>query len=266
MRRSLGVILDRSLPDLPKLDADLIRATLGLDAECQFPLLKDRLNWAGMRSERAERTMSRRLDDATTLLAQSQLSRAAERDPNQDDDWYLSSLNALLRFEGDTISLMETRRLVATRPGIRDVEVAWGSTRPPGAESVDAMRVEIMYGGEIQQETVQSTPSLWHGTLRLSRELGAGDVHEFRTHVRDLAQAEPYYIVTPTRRVDRFELRLKFDHDWRPKRICRLDGTLARFARDWPLEPELLVPDEIGEVTTSFMALRRGRSYGLLWT
>lgn len=264
-RAKLREQVDNLAPQLPNHTAELIRTALGIHPDYSYSTLGERLDCLERSAGRGRRTLLRRLDGALQLLAECQLEAAAGKDPNRDDDWYLSYLSSLIRFSGDRLSLMETRRLTATRDGVREIEIAWSSARPAGLEDTAGMGVEIMYGGEIDPGSVQSSGARWRGRMRLPRELAAGETYEYRTLVDDLAMAQPYYLVTPTRRIDRFEARIKFSVDSVPQRIYRLDGVFARFAEDMPTEDARLHPDSIGEVVAHFTALRRGCSYGFRW-
>lgn len=252
-------------PALSNPNALLVRTALGVHPDYPFSTLQSRLGALNHKADRGSRTLMRRLDGALLLLAEHQLANATGKDPNQEDEWYLSYLSALLRFNGERLSLMETRRLTALRGGVRHIPIAWASARPSGTECHPGISVEITYGGQIDPDSVETSGALWKGTVRLPRELAAGETHEYLTSVEDLAIAQPYYLVTPTRRIDRFEARIKFSTDAVPQRIYRLDGVLARFAEAIPSDDYRLEVDSIGEVVATFTALRKGLSYGIRW-
>lgn len=252
-------------PRLSESTAQLINVALAIPKDYRHTTLSGRLSRLESDVKLSSRTLLRRLDGAMQLLAEQQLEAAAGKDPNREDDWYLSSLTTVLRIDGDRLTLMETRELTALRDGVQEIEIAWSSARPMGMENAANMGVQIVFGGVIDQGSVQTSGVRWRGRMRLSRQLAAGETAEYCTLVEDMAAAQPYYLVTPTRRIDRFEARVKFPTDKVPSQIYRLDGVFARFAEEIPAEEYRVMPDSIGEVVAQFTALRRGRSYGVRW-
>ncbi len=254
----------RGLPPSSRLAAE---AALATDPECQFRFLKDRMGWLAMRLDRDPRTATRRADDGLRLLGEQLLLTRSENTHDEGSDfapegWFINTLGSVLILSDGAVTLMETRRMTAT-DDLTEVTVSWSVPRPPG-ERVAPVEVDLLYGGQLVRNDDLSTAGLWSGRIRLAKPLVAGDEHEYSVRISTDRWVRPYYIVTPLRRTDEFDVRVKFSAGV-PARVWRVEGVPSRFVDENTGHGDILTPDEVGEVAVSFPGLRRGLSYGVRW-
>jgi hypothetical protein len=258
---------------VPELPADLrlaVQAALGLPPASQSRFLRERMAWLGAQLDRDPRTAMRRVESGLMLLAERLLShpeRVLARDNvYAPDGWYVDLLRATFMMHVDPVQLLETRRITATRDGLEHLTVSWSV---PAGDPAHAgqVAVEMHYGGELVRDDASSTAAYWSCAIRLPRALAAGERHEYQVRVTSLPRAllRPYYVLTPYRRFDEFELRAKFDPDRPPELVWGLDGVPFQLVDESQPVGELLDPDPVGEVVSRFNNLRQGLSYGLRW-
>lgn len=250
-----------------------VQAAIGLPPASQLRFLRERMEWLGREIGREPRTAIRRVESGLALLAEQM---ALESDPQPrpqpenvfaPDGWYIDLLRAALFLHMDPVMLLETRRVVATRDGLDWVTASWSVPRSDRAAQRHPIAVTMMYGGELIQDPRTSTANYWSGSIRLPEPLKQGEQHEYQVQVISLPRAllRPYYVLSPHRRCDEFELRAKFDPASAPERIWPLDGVPFRMIDELiERDPELAV-DTVGEVVIRFRNLRQGLSYGLQW-
>jgi hypothetical protein len=266
-------LVQRIAATVPELPADLrlaVQAALGLPPASQSRFLRERMAWLGTQLDRDPRTAMRRVESGLTLLAERLLSHpgrvSARENVYAPDGWYVDLLRATFMMHVDPVQLLETRRITATRDGLEQLTVSWSV--PPGDPELGAgVGVEMLYGGELVRDAGASTPAYWAGVIRLPRALAAGERHEYQVRVTSLPRAllRPYYVLTPFRRFDEFELRAKFDPAQPPELVWGLDGVPFQLVEENQPVGELLDPDPVGEVVSRFHNLRQGLSYGLRW-
>jgi hypothetical protein len=256
-----------------ELPADLrlaVQAAFGLPPASQSRFLRERMAWLGEQLDRDPRTAMRRVESGLTLLAERLLShpeRLALRDNvYAPEGWYVDLLRATFMMHVDPVQLLETRRITSTHDGLEQLTVSW-SVPAGDPEYAGRVGVEMLYGGELVRDEKASTAEYWSGVIRLPRPLAAGERHEYQVRVTSLPRAllRPYYVLTPYRRFDEFELRAKFDPDRPPELVWGLDGVPFQLVDESQPVGELLDPDPVGEVVSRFNNLRQGLSYGLRW-
>ena len=257
----------RSLPDHARL---CVLAALGLERECQFRFLQDRLGWLATRLDRAPRTVQRRVDDATAQLASALLRdrRPSDR-PTGDgavDGWYVQRLHAVLTLTDDSATMLETRRIVAVVDGLTDLNLVWAAPRlPEPGDEIDLLTLAPIYGGRLARDPVRSTPGLWAGRLQLPQALAAGDIHEFCVRVSTAQQLRPYLVVSTQRRHDEVEFRVKFETSALPEAIWTVDREPERMVEENVHTGRPLCCDNLQKMATTFAILRLGWVYGIRW-
>ncbi len=250
-----------------------VQAAYGLPPASQSRFLRARMEWLGHKLERDPRTATRRVEAGLRLLAETLVAEGGAEPANggnqyAPDGWYIESLSSTLLLAADPVQLVETRRIVATRSGLDRFSVSWSV--PTTAEPIDAraeLHVELLFGGELVRDDALSTPSYWSGWIRLPRSLAAGEQHEYQATVTGAGrrQLRSYYVLSPHRRCDEFELRAKFDPGVPPRRVWQLDGVPFRVIDEARPRGQEVAPDAVGEVVSRFRHLRQGLSYGLQW-
>jgi hypothetical protein len=268
-RRLLVERISTSVNDLPTDLRLAVQAALALPPASQSRFLRERMQWLGERLDRDPRTAMRRVESGLTLLAERLLSPVWGASPTENlyapEGWFVDSLRAVVLMQVDPVQLLETRRVTATRDGLEQLTVSW-SVPPDGIVAGD-LRIDVLYGGELVRDERASTAAYWSGVIRLPRRLAAGESHEYQVLVTSAPRRflRPYYVLTPFRRTDEFELRAKFHPAQQPDAVWALDGVPFQLIDENQPVGRLLAPDAVGEVTCRFRDLRQGLSYGLRW-
>jgi hypothetical protein len=250
-----------------------VRAAFGLEPASQSRFLRERMEWLGQEIRRDPRTAVRRVESGLALLAEQMVLQPTPAPASfvesrfAPDGWFIDVLRAAVSLHVDPVLLLETRRIVATRDGLDRVTASWSIPRIDRTTEPRAITVAMMYGGELIQDPDTSTPAYWSGTIRLPQPLERGEHHEYQVQVTSLPRAmlSPYYVLSPHRRCDEFELRAKYDPLAAPERIWRLDGVPFRMIDEAIEFGAPLAVDTVGEVVVRFRNLRQGLSYGLQW-
>jgi hypothetical protein len=266
--------ITRSVEELPGELRLAVQAAFGLEPASQERFLRDRMEWLGDKLERDPRTAMRRVEAGLTLLAERLLdladleyrSESGDENAYAPEGWYVSLARATLLMHVDPVQLIETRRIVSTRDGLEQVTTSWSIPPGPPADAA-AFRVDMLYGGELVRDEIPSTSTFWSGLIRLPRPLAAGEKHEFQVRVTTVpaARLRPYYVLTPFRRTDEFELRAKFHTARPPDLVWGLDGVPFQLVDENQPVGAVSEPDAVGEVESRWRNLRQGLSYGLRW-
>jgi hypothetical protein len=245
-----------------------VQAAFGLPPADQSRFLRKRMEWLGDQLDRDPRTALRRVEAGLTLLAEGMLQTAVQSgdDVYAPGGWFVESFRATLMMHVDPVELIETRRVVSTIDGLDRITVAWSIPAVhPGSRS--GLRVDLLYGGELERDEKISTETFWSCTVKIPQPLRRGESHEFQVRVVSLPRSDfqPYFVVTPFRRCDEFVLRAKFDGSGGEPVVWALDGTPFQLVHENHPLGEQLSLDSVGEVEQRFQDLRTGLSYGLRW-
>ncbi|HEY0636858.1 MAG TPA: hypothetical protein VGD67_04365 [Pseudonocardiaceae bacterium] len=248
-------------------------AALAVHPEARQMFLTERIQWLAARLDRDVRTVRRRVDEGMAQLADvaiglsagaAQLSGATVTTPaSHRDDYYVSSLSAVVVITADGPRSIETRRIVAVQDELDKVELAVSLPHDPTAEMPD-LGVEVLYGGRLQERR-QAGASLFRFELALPRALRAGDTHEFAMLLR-VPGSRPirtHYVHTSPRRCDAFDLRIRFDEP--PGQVWQVDGLFHRELDELDPPRSLLHPDPAGDLHLRFDRLKPGFGYGVQW-
>lgn len=187
--------------------------------------------------------------------------------PDTDDGWYVESLHSSLLLDEFPPHALERRVIVATRDGLHEITTSISVPRAPGDNQADhRLLVEALSGGTIEARE-HPHPSYFRQVLALPAPIDAGQAHEFvlRRAVPEGQPMAPHYVTVPHRRIDYFELRVRFGTHRPPPSVWRLSGVPTSVIYDD--EPTAdLVPCEDGEAYTYFRGLVQGFGYGLRWS
>lgn len=267
-REKLVEYLDRILATVPAFEREVVAVAIGLHPDAKdLTSQAARLQRIELDRQRDPKTVRRWLDQALARVAKSVARQIADGDDGADTGWYVESLRSVLRLDLAAPVAYEDRRIVATRHGIRELTHRASLPRLPGPQ-IEGRRldVDLDYGGRLRLDYATETDFRY--VIALSRPLDWGERHEFRLTTRlppGLPMA-PHYTCVPQRRFDFFELRIRFDRHRLPRQVHRIERGSPRSADAGVRTPEVLVPDESGEVTARFQRLVPGYSYGLQWT
>lgn len=222
------------------------------DVEARLPLYQDRVQWAAVQVDRDPRTVRRRVDEAIDQIAELATGVTTVRAADRSSGWHTATLRVGVALDRDQPEVLEQRRIVVDRDGLREVDLAATphTTRPD-------LDVCVFYGGTLVE---RDRPG-----LALPRPMSRGESHEFAVRLRlPAAQAmRPYLVCVPGRPCELFDLRVRFGP--RPPRVWTLSGAAPGAVCD-PVPHGLRHPvDRAGEIHLRFYQLAPGLAYGARW-
>jgi transcriptional regulator with XRE-family HTH domain len=181
--------------------------------------------------------------------------------------WYLSLFKVLLRMDKPSPEAFEERRIVATTDGLERTFTSGAILRhPEDASPRHEIIVEPMYGC-LFEDFELPTENYYRQFIRLPYPLKAGESHQYGILVR-VPKGQPMlprYGLTPLRRLDFFELRVRFAADNRPRRVWRLEGISPLVIDDWANPGDIIEVDPVNEIHVTFRDLAEGLTYGVKW-
>jgi hypothetical protein len=272
VRRALAAELTVLAARLPAELCTAIQASLGLaptDKELKF--FADRVSWLAARIDRDPRTALRRIGDAERLLAEEIAAELRRRRGQQSSKtaggWYVAQFSTLLLLDRTDAEALERRRIVATAADLTEISLSLDvPPRDPGHGRV-RLTVDMVSGGELIK-TENSVSGRTTFGVRLPTPLQPGQSHEFEISVKvdPRAWMRTYYVFTPERRCDAFDLRVRFDRRRPPAWVRRVDSEPVRVyevvTRGGPQVPI----DAAGEAGLAFQSLALNVGYGIQWS
>lgn len=266
-RQRLIEKLESTLLHLPDELEIASRVALGLHPEAQSRFLAERMSWLASAMDRNERTAARRVDDALSLLAERLVAGIDENAGPENDfapaGWYVEFQQATVMLHRDPVRVHEIRRVRCTRDGLSELTVSWSVPPVEGNE----LEAEMVFGGDLVKDEANSTASYWTGRIRLPRPLEAGEEFTSELLVTTLPRNrfQPYFVLSPFRRCDEFVLRTKFAPDHRPEQVWELNRVPFAYVNENQPVGDLLETDGTNEITSRFVKLAEGFSYGIRW-
>jgi hypothetical protein len=266
-RGQLNERIEAMVSALPQDLRLAVQAALALPPADQSRFLRERMEWLGDQMNRDPKTAMRRVQSGLALLAERMLlsSELDTADHYAPDGWFVDSFRTTLILNRDPVELLETRRVISTVDGLDRITMAWSIPADAGVQN--KLRVDLLYGGELQRDEQISTETFFSSTLILPRPLRAGETHEFQVRVTGPPRDKwsSYFVLTPFRRCDEFVLRVKFGIDDNPVQVWNLDGVPFQLVHENQPVGEVIVPDSAREILRLYRNLRPGLSYGLRW-
>jgi hypothetical protein len=243
-------------------------STLGVDGWFHGPQLQDRIGEIARRLDRDARTIRRRIDGAFTQMADALIARRAiprEVNPNAPLGWHVDSLHSTLRLDAERPSLTEERVVVAEEAGLKIISTSLSVPRPDGQEPAE-LNLTADHGCDILG-TRRVSDSHWRYQLELPWPLRAGERHRYVVtfSVASREQVQPFYVLTPYRRVRTFSLETLFGMPPAADLVWRLDGVPSSILRDGQPTDDVVGIQPGGRAEASFENLVQGLSYGLAW-
>lgn len=215
--------------------------------------------------ERDVRTARRHVDHLMGRVAETLIELAQPNNAGHEPEWnwHTADLATVVVLGEGEAEVIEQRRVVS-RTGhlaVVDCSMTIAENQPL---DLDTLGLDVMRGAILRTpERVGSTRVRFD--LDLPRSLDAGDEHTIVIRMRVPATFAPYYVCTPTRPCDRFDLVVRFPLDSVPSRAWRLENELPIDIAD-PLFPrEPLDVNVAGEVHAVFTGLTLNRSCGIGW-
>lgn len=226
---------------------------------------EERIAQLAVAMDRDVRTARRHLDHLMGRIAETLIELAqpnsVEREPEWT--WHTAELTTVVVLgEGET-EVIEQRRVVSRTEHLAAVDYSMTIAEDQPLD-LATLGVHVIRGAILRApQRVGSTRVRFD--LDLPRPLGVGEEHTIVIRMQLPTTFAPYYVCTPTRPCDRFDLVVRFPPDRVPSRTWRLEDELPiditdpLFARD-PLEVDMA-----GEVRAVFTGLTLNRSCGIGW-
>jgi hypothetical protein len=269
-----GTVRDRLATTLTnladRLPADLrlsLLAALALHPEATHPRLGERLTWLSERLAKNARTARRRAEAACERLAELAAGLPAA-EPAPGEGWYVRRFTALVRMDGQSPEVTESRTIVSTREGLDELDTEFSLPRHPAdRRPTHDLGVTVLYGGRLVRRD-RPSESHFRFTVELPLTLGIGETHDYamRLRVPPGQPVRPHYLCVPHRRCDLFELRLRFEPGRVPRTLWRVADTPIRVIDDGQPSGELLLANSAGEIHEMFPEPRQGLAYGVQWS
>jgi len=247
-----------------QLPEDLRIATLAafaIDTEARLPLYQDRVRWAAIKVDRDPRTVRRRVDEAINELAELATSAPPRPACAPAGSWHTTELRVAVGLDRARPEVLEQRRIVADRDGVRELDLA--VSLPAGRRD---MEVGVFYGGTLLDRGMEASDRFGFA-LALPSPLSRGESHDFAVRFRfPTARAmRPYLVCVPRRPCELFDLRVRFGRDRVPPRVWMLHGAFQRDVSDPVCHGHEHPVNGAGEIHMRFRQLTPGLAYGARW-
>lgn len=270
-RARLTALLDSACAALAEDLGLAVRVVLGMEPGYPDPTLTGRQSRLAAAWGVDPITVRRRSDLALKLLA-AQLAEHGAAAPGQDDpfrrdEWYLVRSATVLRLDRPRPEASQLLTVAALKHGLASVDLGVSIPMlPPANRTRLRLEAEVQFGGDLEPTRQVWSRQLVH-RVRFPRPLAKGETHTFGLMVRipDGQPMAPFFVSRVWRRVDRMELRVRFDRARLPTAVWQVAGIpYALGADDGPTE-HLLEPDAVAEVAVEFDRLVLGLGYGVAW-
>ncbi len=271
IRAALTDALTRLAGGLDRQMRDAVLGSLAIHpATRELTTFTERKTWVAEKVfDRGDRQAERKIGEAELLLAEKvaiELATMRGQPAAASDGWYVKKFTATYLLYGEAPIAVERRRIVATRDGLGEIFIPMDVPRD-GEQRPLPLRVEVTDGGH-EAGVEQPAPGRFRFRIRLSETLDRNQEHEYEIVLRVAPgeQVRPYYVYTPARPCQEFELKVRFDSRRLPAWVRLVDAEGVRdYERVAPREP-FVIPDATGEATARFRALRQQYGYGLQWS
>jgi hypothetical protein len=220
-------------------------------------------------------TVRRRCNQALQLISAHLAERGPElaadgRDEDDSfrpDEWYTVTSLTTLRLDTPTPEATEIREIVSMKDGLCRIALGLGLPRPRSETRPKmGLEVEMQFGGALESNRQPSAEYFVH-YIRFPHPLARGEVHTFGKTVRiPPGQAmAPHFVSRPLHRVDRFELRVKFNPARLPRVVWRIFAIPYHVSEADGPGKDILELDSVGETAVTFTRLRPSFGYGVRW-
>jgi hypothetical protein len=173
----------------------------------------------------------------------------------------------LLRLEVEPVEAIDERMIVATVDGLHELDTHVSVPRHPSDQRPEHdLEVELLYGGRLERRE-HPHESFFRHIIALAEPLHAGEEHRYalRHRLPPGQPIAPHFVHVPLRRLDQFDVHIRFDPQRLPRIVWRLDGVAPAGVNDPHPTGQVVTPDRFGELRDRFLRLRQGHAYGLRW-
>lgn len=274
-RARLAMALERAFSALPPDLGLAARVMLAIEPAYTGSTLTQRQHQLASTWNVDHMTVRRRCDLALQLtsshLAENGVDQSThsvgDDDPFGPNEWYTVTSTTTLRLDKPTPEASEVRTLVSLKDGLARVALGLGLPRTRSETRAKMnLEVEMQFGGELESNRQPSAEYFVH-YIRFPRPLARGEEHTFGKIVRipPGQTMAPHFVSRPLHRVDRFELRVKFDLQRLPRVVWRVSGIPYQVSEADGPGPDILELDSLGETTVVFDRLKPSFGYGVRW-
>ncbi|MDX3661499.1 hypothetical protein PV646_29705 [Streptomyces sp. ID05-26A] len=209
----------------------------------------------------ARRHVDHLMDRIAEMLIEFAQSNSVEREPEWT--WHTADLATVVVLGAERTEVIEQRRVVSRTEHLTAVDFSMTIAENQPLD-LATLGVDVIRGAMLRTpQRVGSTRVRFD--LDLPRSLGTGEEHTVVMRMRLPTTFAPYYVCTPTRPCDRFDLVVRFSPDKAPSRAWRLENELPIDITDPLFTREPLDVDVVGEVHAEFTGLTLNRSCGIRW-
>lgn len=268
IRQKVFSRLENLARDLPTDLRVAVTAAFGIAPDARLPLYQDRVSWAASKLNRDPRTARRRIDDGIHHLAQLAAVSPPEPAARATSDWRTAELRLALALDRPSAEVLQYRRVVAERDGVRELDLAMTVAAPAGERIPVAgdLGVHLFHGGTLVTRGTGSTGRFTFSLL-LPRPLDRGEAHDFALQVSLPAgrPLRPYFVSVLEHPCDELDLRVRFDRRRPPAAVWSLRGAHQHEVTTAVPAGERVALDHAGETRIVARDLTQGRVYGLRW-
>lgn len=215
--------------------------------------------------ERDVRTARRHVDHLMSRIAETLIERAQSNNVGREPEWtwHTADLTTVLVLGAEKTEVIEQRRVVSRTEHLTAVDYSMTIAENQPLD-LTTLGLDVIRGAILRApERVGSTRIRFD--LDLPKPLDAGEEHTIVIRMRLPTTFAPYYVCTPTRPCDRFDLVVRFPPDGVASRAWRLENELPIDITDPLFTREPLDVDVAGEVHAVFTRLTLNRSCGIGW-
>lgn len=200
--------------------------------------------------------------EAERTTAAQAAGRAAD-----GEGWYVTLCKALLRLDIEPPEAIDERWVMSTTDGLRELDTAVSVPRhrDDTAES-HGLVVDLIYGGRLERRE-HPHESFFQHIVALAEPLQAGQEHSYamKLQLPPGQPLAPHFVQVPLRRIDQFDVRVRFSMDRMPRVVWQLAEVAPAVVFDPKPADDRLRVDRFGEVHATFRFLRQGFAYGIRW-
>jgi hypothetical protein len=273
LREKVGDLFAQWAEALPDDLRIIFLAAFGLVAEARKTFFQDRLRWAGEQVNRDERTVRRRLDEASRIVADRAIAQhvrastaSAEEPPSKE--WHTEKLQAMLCLDQPTPEAFEFRRIIADRNDLRRIDLAVTVSGPTDGRLVapTELAIDVLHGGVLVQRRMASTRRFGL-SLALPVALDRGAAHEFalRFRLSDQQALRPHFVCATEQRCDLMDVRVKFAAKRPPATVWLVRRVFQGEVQDPAHRGDVVPLDDANEVHVQFRRPETGFAYGVQW-
>jgi hypothetical protein len=268
LRPALADLLLHAAGPLPTRRRQLVVLAYAAEPELGSSTLTERLRHAAEQMDRHLRTVQRRVDELSTLMAANLAARLDDlrgRSGFVQPGWSVERLSAKLSFVDPRPVLIERRQIQVWEETLPHLQT---SVSLLGTEPAPQARVEVTAVEGCTVELVQRTSSrFWTVRLGLPHRLryGARHVYEVALTLPERDNVGPLYGFAPLRNSRSFAAQVQFANPDDVDGVWAFSGVPQTVLPELDADGPRLTLDEHKTVSCHYEHLVQGLCYGVKW-